>query len=288
MNLLNPYRYGSTALETRGAPAGTITTGNSAASQSFSFWSPVDLLVSQLPWDLYQAGTYELRIGGTLVNTRVIATPGMDVDMMAGASPFLITASGASLVEVKLTKTAGSGGWRYVSNFNGYVNDWFHASDWAELAPNEGVPARMVALRSSPFRLHAPIATSSSSSYGSIAFDITWASEVEARGVSFGSPARALYRISVDGVTVGTSPTAVGGSSLTPSGLAAWIPFDSAFVFDAGVSYAIEIVRTTAGGISCAYKAGPTHSDALISLQTAWTEPIGSVIACVGWDLTQW
>lgn len=284
--LLSPHRS-SLVSETKGL-TGNVTTSNSAASQSFYFWSPIDLVFTQVLWDLSQAGTYELRVGGTLIKTTVVASAGDGVDMMSGVAPFVVPCVGDSLIEIKLTKTAGSGGWKYLANNNGYVNDWFHSADWIELSPNEGVPCRITATRASRYLLHAPIATSSSSGYSSVAFSITWATDVYAKGITAAAPGRALYRTSIDGSVVGTSPTAVGGASLTASGPSAWVPFASAFKFTAGVAYAIEIVRTTAGGISCGYKSGPTHSDSLIALQTAWTEPSGSVIACIGWDLISW
>ncbi len=279
-------------LTSGGLPFETLgNTQNNATGTAFSgmqttdFWTPTDLTVSKILWDLTQVGTYELRVDGVLINTRT-SVNGVGVNMMQGVAPISMS-RGQHLI--KITKTSGSSGWNYRSGTNTWVdNPWYHAGYWHEATGGETIPFRIRARPTTDILFASPNGAIShaGSNYAGQTYTITWNNAVKAYGLMFAAGTLTTYEALIDGVVVGTSPTLAGLANSGGEGYTGWIDFDSPQTFIGGVAYTVTVRRVGGanysgqGYISTASPTGPYFS------QTVWTQH-GSFSPAIFWRFTE-
>lgn len=153
--LANPYKGLSTkgayivgADTTEKTDAGVSQDANSGSyvAQSFEVAATEDVSITNIRWDIRNAGTYELWADSTLVRQfNVLSAASYDFEVL-GPDNTITVASGSSKT-IKLVRLGGSTTWYYKNINGGYVVDELTFGGWIENNANPAnrkqVPARL-------------------------------------------------------------------------------------------------------------------------------------------------
>lgn len=211
--------------ETLGLNATNSTSTAFGGVQEVDFFTPADLAVDNIWWDLGGSGNFTLHIDGVLINTRT-GVSGDNTDMLSGAGPITIVRGGHTIT---LTRTSGSASWRYIPLGNGWTDRWYHIGYWKAAGGSELPGLRITATADAEWaydELELGWETSNNL-HATVTNTMTFAQPILLRGLSVVISQLTPCELLIDGVVVGDNTGFAGdpnvGASQTYPGVGAWI-----------------------------------------------------------------